>query len=122
MRAWLRIYVWGRSFWETSDRIEIEFVILIQSKQQTLFHAITVSANDPEKMNNTHSITMLFTACKQNILKFDLLDDDIPEDNCFDKGHSNYRKIKFKDDGDPVTYDNIFTDYLTIFVLLLTKL
>ena len=52
------------------DEARLEFVILIQAKQQTLFHATAVSANDPEKMNSTHSIAMILTACKQNLLKF----------------------------------------------------
>ena len=59
---------------------------------------------------------MILTACKQNLLKFDLLDVFtimIPEDSCFAKGHSDYGKLQVNDDGDLVTCD-LFLDYLRI--------
>ena len=46
----------------------------IQAKQQTQFHSITISVNDPEKMTNTYSMATLLAENQRNLAKYDLLD------------------------------------------------
>ena len=57
-----------------NDKQWIELITMIKAKQQKLFHAVTISINDPEKLMNTHSISKLLGECKRNLSQYDLID------------------------------------------------
>ena len=88
----------------------------VQAKQQTLFHSINVSVNDPEKMTNTYSLANLLAENKRNLAKYDLLDvytivDTV--DGTFDKNSTDYGKLKINSSGEPAS-TKLFTDYLRL--------
>ena len=93
----------------------LKFLLMIQKLQQAPFRAITVSAKDPEKMNNTHSIAMLLNACKLKLRSYDLLDVFtivLPVIGSFTVGPT-YGQLQLKADGTPVSHD-LFSEYLSL--------
>jgi hypothetical protein len=75
-----------------NDEQKMKLLDNIQSKQQTLFHAITISVKDPAKMTNTYSLANLLTENKRNLAKYDLLDVYtivFPKENCFIDGSND---------------------------------
>ena len=103
-----------------SSKERNELLDKIQKNQQTEFHSITVSVNDPEKMTNTHSLAKLLAENKRNLTKYDLHDVYhivIPKANCFDDSSPDYGQLKTSKNTEgkimPVTFD-LFTDYLRL--------
>ena len=88
----------------------------VQAKQQTLFHSINVSVNDPEKMTNTYSLANLLAENKRNLAKYDLLDVyNVVEtiEGTFDKKSAGYGKLRIDNDGAPIS-TKLFADYLRL--------
>jgi hypothetical protein len=87
----------------------------VQSKQQTPYHAITVSINDPEKMTNTYSLAGLLRENKRNLGKYDLLNVYtivFPDMQAFDPTSEFYGQLKIAH-GQPIQKD-LFADYLRL--------
>jgi hypothetical protein len=99
---------------EESERMKL--LESVQAKQQTLFHAINVSVNDPEKMTNTYSLANLLAENKRNLAKYDLLDvytivDPMP--GAFDPDSNDYGKLRIDEHGNPASI-KLFADYLRL--------
>ena len=103
-----------------AEKERIELLDKIQKKQQTAFHSITISVNDPEKMTNTHSLSKLLAENKRSLTKYDIHDVYtivVPQSGAFDSWSPNYRLLKTTIDTagneTPVTHD-LFKDYLQL--------
>ena len=87
----------------------------VQSKQQTPYHAITVSINDPEKMTNTYSLAGLLRENKRNLGKYDLLNVYTivtPDEQAFDPKSDDYGQLKIAEG--KLMQKDLFADYLRL--------
>ena len=93
-----------------------ELLEKVQKNQQTEFHSITLSVNDPERMTNTHSLSKMLGENKRNLTKYDLHDVYHivqPKPGSFQPNHANYRLLELDSQNKPITF-NLFSDYMRL--------
>ena len=102
---------------DLTEEQRMKLIETIQSKQQTKYHAITISINDPEKMTTTYSLANLLKENQRNLAKYDLLDPYniiYPETGCFEEFHPNEGTLRTDTGTEGYKTSNLFADYLRI--------
>ena len=101
-----------------TEEQRMKLIESIQSKQQaTLFHAITISVNDPEKMTNTYSLANIMAENQRNLAKYDLLDVFTiiyPKKGCFEEYHPQEGELELDPLHGGLKTKKLFEDYLRI--------
>lgn len=62
-----------RATYDNDKKGKLDLLKLVQSKQQQLYSAISISVNDPEKLLNHYSLSKLNKECRRNLAKYDLI-------------------------------------------------
>ena len=100
-----------------TEEQRMKLIESIQAKQQTKFHAITISINDPEKMTNTYSLSNLLAENQRNLAKYDLLDVYIiiyPRKGCFEEYHPNEGELQMDNKNGKLKSKSLFNNYLRL--------
>lgn len=91
---------------EYDDKERNELLDKIQRNQQTEYHSIAISVNDPEKMTNAHSLAKSLAENKRNLVKcdpHDICTVIVPKTGSFDSNNSEFRQLELN----PATSDPI---------------
>jgi hypothetical protein len=62
-----------RETYDNDKKGKLDLLKLVQSKQQQVYVATSISVNDPEKLLNHYSLSKLNKECSRNLNKYDLL-------------------------------------------------
>ena len=64
----------SKDVWVKLDNnVKMKLLDQVKAEQQTKYHTISVSVDDPDKMGNTHSLSALLLANQSNMKQYDFL-------------------------------------------------